>query len=322
MTKLTQPSEFQKRISGEWHGLPSTFDAEGNHLGYDKVYRESAFDPATGATRYTMHTNFHGMSSVDFHRLNTPDGFDFSVRDSDQDRIYLGPDFYGSGQPYGGVVDSQYYSPFWAAELNTLNWVLDDGQTQVYSSLLYEGPALKYVFNGIYKVAFDYHTNPKTKATIDAWCDKEKNDGAKPHVLSSKRAGTWQGQMHIYRATDQANMGNANVRITYKPTSLLTAEQTVEIDAPAETRLSRKYTMNRARHSNRHTFHGPDAYGNGIAYGRALYIVQNFPGEAVKVKGREFMIDNDYTLATVWQFHRGNKPEYFVFGVLNWQVSS
>ena len=147
MTKLTQPSEFQKRISGEWHGLPSTFDAEGNHLGYDKVYRESAFDPATGATRYTMHTNFHGMSSVDFHRLNTPDGFDFSVRDSDQDRIYLGPDFYGSGQPYGGVVDSQYYSPFWAAELNTLNWVLDDGQTQVYSSLLYEGPALKYVFN-------------------------------------------------------------------------------------------------------------------------------------------------------------------------------
>lgn len=316
----TQPSAFQKRIAGEWHGLPSTFDAEGNHLGYDKVHRESRFDPATGDTLYTMHTHFHGMSAADFHRLNTPDGFAFAVRDSDRDRVYLGPDFYGSGQPYGGLVDSQYYSPFWACELNTLNWVLDDGRTQVYSSLLFEGPALRYVFNGVYRVAFDYHTNPQTQADIDAFCERERRDGTRPHLLSSKRAGVWEGVMHVYGA-DQSALGDARVRVTYRPTSLLTAEQTVEIDAPAGTGLSRRYTFSRGRHLNRHTFHGPDAYGNGVAYGRALYITQNISGEAVKIKGREFMLDDDYTLANVWVFHMGNKPAFFVFGVLTWTAA-
>ena len=33
------PSQWQQRIEGEWHGIPSIFDARGNHVGYNKVYR-------------------------------------------------------------------------------------------------------------------------------------------------------------------------------------------------------------------------------------------------------------------------------------------
>ncbi|MFC1466845.1 MAG: hypothetical protein ACFLMY_18565 [Candidatus Brachytrichaceae bacterium NZ_4S206] len=314
---MSQPSEFQKRISGEWHGYPSTFDREGNHLGYNKVHRESVFDPATGATTYIMNTHFHDLPSVDFHRLATPDGFKFGVSDSDQDRVYLGPDFYGSGQPYGGLVNSHYYSPFWCCDLNTLNWVLDDGKLQVYSSLLYEGPTIKYVFNGLYRVAHDYHTNPVTRAEIDAFCESERANGPRPHVLPSKRSGVFEGAMHVYRA-DQTQVGDAHVRITYTPTGLVTAEQTVEIEAPVETGLSRRYTFHRAREVNRHTFHGPDVFGNGLAYGRALFISQHFAGLALRISGREFLLDAHYTLANVWMVHQSNRLAFIMFGVLHW----
>jgi len=314
---MNQPSEFQKRISGEWHGYPSTFDRDGNHLGYNKVSRQSVFDPATGETTYLMHTDFHDLPSVEFHRLATPDGFRFAVRDGDRDRVYLGPDFYGSGQPYGGLVNSHYYSPFWACELNTLNWVLDDGRTQVYSSLLYEGPTLRYVFNGLYRVAHDYPANPQTRAEIDAFCERERINGPKPHVLPSKRCGVFGGAMHVYRA-DQAYLGQASVRIAYTPTSLLTAEQVVEIDAPAEVRLSGRYATNRARHTNRHTFHGPHLFGNGIAYGRALFTTQHIAGQPIVIRGREFLLDEQYTLATVWMVHISNRPAHVLFGLLNW----
>ncbi len=53
---MTQPSSWQKSIEGEWHGLPSIFDAEGNHVGYNKVYRSSNFDRETGKTIYLMNT--------------------------------------------------------------------------------------------------------------------------------------------------------------------------------------------------------------------------------------------------------------------------
>jgi len=50
------------------------------------------------------------------------------------------------------LVDAHYYSPGWTSDLRTLVHILPDGKTQVYSSLLYDGPAINAVFNGVYKV--------------------------------------------------------------------------------------------------------------------------------------------------------------------------
>ena len=48
-----EPSEWQKKIEGEWHGRPGLFDAEGNHVGYERIAarqrgRSTTARPSTG----------------------------------------------------------------------------------------------------------------------------------------------------------------------------------------------------------------------------------------------------------------------------------
>ena len=136
-----QPSHWQQQIEGEWHGLPSIFDVNGHHIGYNKVYRASLFQD--GQTTYTMNTKIVEAAGPLVARLEVSDLFSFGVIDSDADRIYLGPDFIGAGHPYGTLVDAHYYSPGWSADLRTMVHILPDNQTQVYSSLLYDGPTLR-----------------------------------------------------------------------------------------------------------------------------------------------------------------------------------
>lgn len=310
-----QPSNWQQKIEGEWHGLPSIFDAAGNHCGYNKVYRSSVFED--GRTTYRMNTKIQDGLGPLLPRLEVSDVFSFGVIDSDQDRIYLGPDFVGAGHPYGTLVDAHYYSPGWTGDLRTMVHILPDGETQVYSSLIYDGPTLFTVFNGIYKVAFDYHTNPDTKARIDAHCEAERVNGRTPHILPSKKSGFWQGEMLVYDAHQQP-VGANQVRMDYRPLDLLRAETTISISGV----FDRQYTFKRYRHHNKHYFEGPDLYGNSMGYGRALYTSQHFYGEALKIKGREFLIDDNFTLSVVWQFYRSDKMLYTTFGVLHWQGAS
>ena len=307
-----KPSEWQKQIEGTWHGYPSIFDAQANHIGHNKVYRSSVFED--GQTTYFMNTVLEASAPLRY-RLEASD-FEFGVLDSDQNRIYLGPDFIGAGHPHGLLVDANYYSPQWGADLRTMVHVLEDGKTQVYSSLLYDGPTIFSVFNGVYKVSHDYDTNPETQAFIDEFVASEKVNGSKPHVLPAKRSGKWTGKMAVYNA-QQEQIGTNQVEIDYKPISLLGAEETVRISGV----IDREYTFARGRNSHRHTFEGPDIYGNGIAYGRALYTTQHFYKEAFKIKGREFLIDDDYTMSVVWQFMDSDRMKYTTFGLLTWEES-
>ncbi|MDW8325290.1 MAG: hypothetical protein RMK99_01885 [Anaerolineales bacterium] len=311
---MSTPSQWQQRIEGEWHGLPSIFDAEGNHVGYNKVYRASVFKD--GQTLYTMNTHLREAVGPLAARLEVSDTFAFGVIDGDADRIYLGPDFIGAGHPYGALVDAHYYSPGWAADLRTMVHILPDGQTQCYSSLLYDGPTICAVFNGLYKVAFDYHTNPETKARIDAFCESERVNGRRPHILPQKKRGMWTGEMAVY-GPDQRQLGVNRVQITYTPINLLRAEMVVELEGVE----SRKYRFVRQRNGPRHTFEGPDVYGNSMGYGRALYTSQHFYGQALKIKGREFLLDDAFTLSAVWQWFKSDKMLYTMFGVLEWKAT-
>ncbi|MFD0593240.1 hypothetical protein ACFQZ4_12345 [Catellatospora coxensis] len=49
---MAEPSEWQKRITGEWHGRPSLFDATGTWCGYEDIRRSSVFE--NGVTTYYM----------------------------------------------------------------------------------------------------------------------------------------------------------------------------------------------------------------------------------------------------------------------------
>lgn len=305
-----QPSKWQQSITGEWHGMPSVFDAEGRHVGFDKVARESRFED--GRTTYYMTTQFDTTGPL--RGRFESETFAFGVQDSDRDRLYLGPDFIGAGHPYGALVDSHYYSPAWTSDLRTMNQILPDGETQVYSSLLFDGPAVCGVFNGIYKVVQDYAENPETRARIAEFLEGERRDGKKPHILPVKHAGEWRGELEVYDP-DQQLLGVSEVRMRYRPLSLLRAEMEVTLSGIIE----REFRFERQRNGFRHNFDGPDLYGNGMSYGRALFTSQHLHGEALKIRGREFLIDSNYTLCVAWQWFASDKPRWTSFGLLHWQ---
>ena len=194
-TGAAAPSEWQKKIEGTWHGRPSIFDAEGNHVGYEKVARASEFKD--GKTLYWMNTKFDGGGALR-PRLELGGMFAFGVIDSDQDRIYLGPDFYGAGQPYGSFVDSNYYSPAWQADLVTWNHVLPGTDLQVYSSVCYDGWTPALVFNGVYLRTTDHETNPETQARIEAFMAEEERLGDMSFQLPTKATGAWTGEVEVY----------------------------------------------------------------------------------------------------------------------------
>jgi hypothetical protein len=313
-TETPEPSEWQKKITGSWYGRPSVFDPEGNHVGYENVSRASVFE--NGETRYWMRTDLSEVTGPIRNRFELGAQFDFGVIDSDSNRVYMGPDFYGTGQPYGTFVDSHYYSTGWLADLTTWNHILSDGETQVYSSVLTDGWTVAAVFNGVYMVAHDYETNPETKARIDAFCEKEKRIGNTPQVLPTKDRGSWRGELEVWGA-DQKQEGTISVEIAHEPINLTRYRQTITWDGL----LSRRYSFERTRRANVTTYEGPDLFGNAKAYGRALYVSQHFTGPDVwKIKGREFLLDPEtQQYAITWQAFEGNILRHVIHGVLDWE---
>ena len=95
---------------------------------------------------------------------------------------------------------------------------------------------------------------------------------------------------------------------------MVRAEQTWELSGE----VNRTFRFIRQRNGNRHTYEGPDLHGNAIAYGRALYTTQHHCAEPFKVKGREFIIDRDYTMAVAWKLYWGDQMTDMVFGPLTW----
>lgn len=311
MSENDQPSEWQQRIEGEWFGLPSVFDAEGNHTGFNKVNRSSVFED--GKTTYFMQTNF--MNTGPLRNRFEVREFEFGVDDGEKNRVYRGPDFYGAGHPYGSLVDSHYYSPAWRADLNTVNQILPDGVTQVYSSLLYEGPRIFAVFNGVYRCVHDYETNPETQAEVDAFIESERAMATRPHVLPDRTPGAWTGTCEVY-GVDQERIGETEVRLSHRPIDLVRADQTLEMGDP----IGRSLDYSRTRLDNRYTYDGPDLFGNAMAYGRALYTSQHHEREAWKIRGREFLIDDEYTMAVMWKIYEGDQMVSMVFGPLTWHA--
>ncbi|MEX0827582.1 MAG: hypothetical protein WD005_01385 [Haliea sp.] len=227
MSDSKTPSNWQQAITGEWHGYPSVFAADGTHMGVNKVTRASEFEG--GKTTYWMQTNFDCTGEL-AHRFDMGDtDMKFGVVDSDDDRIYCGPDFIGAGRPFGMLVDSNYYSPGWSTDLRTVNLILPERRLQVYSSQLFEGPTLVAVFNGLYTVTQDHKTNPETQKQVNEFLASEKINGRKPHVLPVKYAGKYHGELQVYNS-DQQLLGTNEVTIDYTPLTLTRAKCVVEME--------------------------------------------------------------------------------------------
>lgn len=306
MTK--EASNWQQLITGDWHGMPALFKPDGTQIAFNKVSRSSVFE--NGRTTYYMHTNFDG-ADVFTSRFQIPE-FAFGVIDSDQDRIYTGPDFIGSGRPFGPLVDSEYFSPGWNVQLRTVNHIVPERELQVYSSQLFEGNCLVAVFNGLYINTRD--DKPETLARIDSFLEDERSKAKNPFVLPVKNEGRWTGEMQVYDA-DQNFVGINNVVIEYRPVDLVRAEMTVTVTGVVD----RKFSFLRSRNANHHQFHGPDAFGNGMSFGRYMYARNHFFGKAETLDSRETLIDDEFSLCCYWQFKKSQKEHYNSFGVLEWE---
>lgn len=301
---------WQNSIEGTWHGLPSVFDRDGNHVGYIKVDRSSQARE-NGVTYYMDTTaDIRGPLRARFEAAR----FAFGVEDVGGDRCYMGPDFVGAGHPYGAVVDAHYYSPGWMTDLRTMVHILPDGVTQAYSSLLYEGPTLLAVFNGMYRMSTDYDSNPVTARAIDSFVAQERSAGPTTHVLPFKHAGCWTGELAVFDPKGES-AGTAQVTVDYRPTSLLRAD--VQLHVVGDIEVHARYT--RSRHGNRHSFEGPELYGNAISYGRALYTSQHLYGRPLKIRGREFLLDDGHNMSAVWQVYGSDHMLLTLYGVLSWQ---
>jgi hypothetical protein len=200
------------------------------------------------------------------------------------------------------------------ADLRTMVHVLPDQKTQAYSSMLFEGPTLIAVFNGLYKVGNDYGTNAETTRSVDAFLERERRAGPHQHLLPFKRAGRWSGELATYGA-DGASIGATRVALDYRPTTLLRSSVDLHLTGAFERRLR----FERMRIGHRHVFDGPDVYGNAIGYGRALYTAHHFYGHALSLEGREFLVDDDYTMSVVWKIRRAGDLFLVLYGLLTWE---
>ncbi|OLT33469.1 hypothetical protein BJF79_34645 [Actinomadura sp. CNU-125] len=313
---MAEPSEWQSRIEGEWHGRPSLFDAAGTWQGFEDIRRSSVFED--GTTTYYMDGGLEGGGPLAGRfRLGAP--FAFGVVDSDRDRLYTGPDFHGTGQPYGAFVDAHYYGPGWQVDLNTWNQVLPDGETQVYSSTLYQGWALVGCFNGVYRRTTDYDTNAATRESIERFLADETKHGPVPYILPTKRRGAYSGTCELWGA-DQKPAGEVAVSIELEPIDLLRTRRRIAWTGA----IDRICAVDARRDGCRSFFEGPDAWGSAQAFGRADHPVLHFT-DVWKLKGREFMIDAKpgmdagETLAVVYELFEGNVLAGVLHGVLTWE---
>lgn len=311
--KTNEAEQWQSRITGEWYGTPSVFAADGQHLGLIKVNRSSV--TANGQTTYYMDTKI-ASTSLFQGRFAAP-GFAFGVRDMGAHRVYVGPDFYGAGTPYGSVVDAHYYSPAWSADLRTLVHILPDGVTQVYSSQLFEGPKLVAVFNGLYLMSQSYHEDASEKGRIDAFLAREKAEGNTQHILPMKTEGQYHGEFTVHDGA-QKLLGKSLVKVDYQPKDLRRADIVVSMEGV----FNQRWRYSRCREGQRHDVHGPDLFGNGISFGRAFYASLHAEGQALKLKTRDFLIDDNNSLSCVWQVFAGDQPTHMLYGVLRWTPKS
>ncbi|MFF2555294.1 hypothetical protein ACFVUS_30115 [Nocardia sp. NPDC058058] len=296
------PSEFQQRIEGEWVGRPSLFDAQGSWRGFEDIRRSSVFE--NGSTTYYMDGGLTGGGELAGRfALGAP--FAFGVRDSDQDRLYTGPDFFGSGQPYGGFVDAHYYGPGWQVSLNTWNHTL--GDTQVYSSVLHQGPAMVGVFNGVYT------RDPKL---TDQRLETETRCGPVVFTIPTKDKSRYAGELELWSAA-QRPLGTVDMALEIEPVNLLAAEHRLRISGGLEADWRATVRRDGVR-----SFHeGPDLWGNGNSYGRANF-VRWHTADGRRVSGREFMVDAEpgmgsgSTLAVVYQVFEHNTLTTVMHGVL------
>lgn len=306
-------SAWQPRIEGVWYGMPGIFDADGRHVGYGRIARAITRDEAGHPTFYVRQDlELQGPLRERLRSIELV----MHVRERGASRVYVGRDFYGMGLPYGPTLIGGDYLQPWACDTRVIVQLLAGGKTQAYSLLFSEGPVLLGAFVGGYALAHDYEHSRETRAAIDAFLAHERSIGAHPFSAAFARPGRWTGHVEAFGA-GQAPLGRGELTITQRPRGEDEADLTVMVGGA----LSGAWRISCRRQGSRYFFEGPDLYGNGAALGRALFTTRYVHGQALKIEGREMLLDERGTLGVVWQLFRDEHAlEAVISGSLEWEA--
>jgi hypothetical protein len=305
-------SLWQQRIEGVWYGMPSVFDATGQHVGYGRFERAVAVDGA-GRPFFVVRPELQ-LEGPLRERLRSVE-LVLLVRDEGDRRVYVGRDFYGSGAPFGPALLGSDYLQAWDCVTGVTVQLLPGGRIQLYSLLLYEGPALLGVLLGGYRLEYGYASSDEARATVEAFLAVERSLGQYPFGAVSGRAGRWLGQAEAFGAAGEP-LGPCALIMAQQPRGEAGAELTIA----AAGALSWAWRAACRREGRDYFYEGPDLYGNGAAFGRALFTTRYVRGEALKLVGREMLIDEGRTLAVVWQLLRDGRPAAVLTGTLRWEA--
>lgn len=316
-------TRWHRKVEGRWFGAPSHYDARGVHSGYSQPRRTVVRDPAEaqaeGLGQPTADSVLIDVPADQFLHGALQQRIEVGVQSAwvtqtERSRIYEGPDFFGAGYPYGSLTLGWVHFCPWKCDAKVIVQILPDQVSQVYDNVQYIGESVGTCLNGQYLLASDHDDNAETRARVEAFLDAEKAAGKTLFRHSTRREGQWSGQLQAYDER-QEFMGDVEVQIDYSPLDHHRARFAVQLSGPVK--LNATYT--RYRHDNEFYYEGPDAYGNAVAYGRSLYLRQQLRGTGLRLVGREFLLDDAYNMAIVWELKHGHHLKHVLHGKLAWQ---
>ena len=306
---MSERSDWQQKVEGVWHGLPSVFSPTGEHNGHIRVYRHLDFD-AQQQPVFRVINEVASPCEITRAIADCPE-ITLYVADAGNSRVYTGPHIYGAGHPFGTTLLGNDYIHAWQTDTAVIVQLLPDGITQLYSCLTYQGPVLTGAILGRYRNVRD--ESPKSQAVLARFLQEERAEGNRPVADALRQPGCWTGSVAVY-GSDNQGLGNADARFQQIPVDAghtrLTLSLEGAMDVHAETCVN--------WHSQHQcAFAGPDFYGNAMAFGRALFSTRYLQGQAVKVVSRTTLLGDQ--LAVVWAWYEHGQLTRVIHGLLDWQ---
>ena len=300
-------AKWHHQVEGIWHGMPAVYDAAGGFHGCIQADRAIYLDDA-GRPLIRVKTDLSRVTGPLRQRLEHDEHL-LRVAHLEDKRVYEGPDFYGAGYPYGSLILGNDYCVPWLADNRVGVQLLPDGERQAYSTILFEGPAMLGIIVGLYRQTKDYADNPQTRRDIAAFREAEVAAATSVYGQPAGRS-VWTGNLEV-RDGGQKKVSHSQARLERQQQSHFRWDNRLQLEGG----LTCSYAWSNARHEGLWTCEG-DLWGNGRAWGRALYSTLHVRSETRRLKTREFLLDGGRRLAVILEFYRAEEPEYVVHGLL------
>ena len=215
----------------------------------------------------------------------------------------MGPDFYGTGQPYGTVRRRALLLAGWQADLRHLEPHAarrrDPGVLLGAARRLDHVRGLQRRLQGRPRLR---HQRPRPRPTSTPGSTPSESAARSRTSCRPSRRGRWTGVFEVYGA-DQKQLGNILVTVEHEPLSLVRYRQTTTWEGV----LNRRYTVERTRMRQQLVVRraGRSWATPAPTAARSTSRSTSPAPDVWKIKGREFLLDESLQMAVTWMAYGG-----------------